>query len=150
MDKDRADVIRGFASTGLVNRFPDAAPHEAIVEWFPQLDGVDGFELGIGRAWDAARVEHDLGSAGLRFATAHSDKRIGAELLEDPKAALAQLESDCGLAAALGATVLVFHLWELPVGDRRLAQNLALLPDCLDVADAAGLTLAVETIPCSI
>jgi sugar phosphate isomerase/epimerase len=143
-------VIQGFASTGLVNRFPDAAPHEAIVEWFPRLHDVDGFELGIGRGWDAARVEHDLRSAGLRFATAHADKRIGAELLDDPQAALAELQSNCRLAAALGATILVLHLWELPVGDRRLAENLALLPTCLDVAEAAGVTLAVETIPCSI
>ena len=150
MRKDRAEVIRGFASTGLVNRFPDAAPHEAILEWFPRLDDIDGFELGIGRSWDAARVEHDLGAAGLRFATAHSDKRIGAELLEDPHAALGELRSNCRLAAALGAAVVVLHLWELPVGDRRLAENLALLPDCLDIAEAAGVTLAVETIPCSV
>ncbi len=150
MHQDRVELIRGFASTGLVNRFPDAAPHEAILEWFPRLDDIDGFELGIGRAWDAARVEHDLSAAGLRFATAHSDKRIGAELLEDPEAALAELRSNCRLAAALGAAIVVLHLWELPVGDRRLAENLALLPDCLDIAEAAGITLAVETIPCSV
>ncbi len=109
-----------------------------------------GFELGIGRGWDAARVEHDPGSAGLRFATAHSDKQIGAELLDDPHAALAELESNCRLAAALGATILVLHLWELPIGDSRLAENLALLPACLDIAEASRITLAVETIPCSI
>ena len=147
--QDRDELIRGLASTGLVNRFPDAAPHEAIVEWFPQLE-VDGLELGIGRVWDMARVEDDLGSAGLRFATAHSDKRIGAELLDDPQAALAQLRSNCRLAAALGATIVVLHLWELPVGDRRFEENLAILPACLDVAEAAGVTLAVETIPCSL
>jgi sugar phosphate isomerase/epimerase len=147
--QNRDDLIRGLASTGLVNRFPDAAPHEAIVEWFPALD-VDGFELGIGRVWDLARVEHDLGSAGLRFATAHADKRIGAELLDDAEAALAQLQASCRLAAAFGAQLVVLHLWELPVGDRRLDENLALLPACLDVAEAAGVTLAVETIPCSV
>jgi sugar phosphate isomerase/epimerase len=141
-------MIRGLASTGLVNRFPDAAPHEAIVEWFPRLD-VDGFELGIGRVLDLEQVEDHLRTAGLRFATAHADKRIGAELLDDPQAALAELERNCSLAAALGATIVVLHLWELPVGDRRLGENLALLPACLDVAEAAGLTLAVETIPCS-
>jgi sugar phosphate isomerase/epimerase len=147
--QSRDGVIRGLASTGLVNRFPDAAPHEAIIEWLPRLD-VDGLELGIGRVWDLARVEHDLGSAGLRFATAHLDKRIGAELLDDPQAALAQLRGNCGLAAALGATIVVLHLWELPIGDRRLDENLALLPACLDVAEAAGVTLAIETIPCSV
>jgi sugar phosphate isomerase/epimerase len=141
-------LIRGLASTGLVTRFPDVPDHAAIAEWCPRLD-VDGLELSISRVWDAARVEQDLGSAGLRFETAHLDKRIGAELLEDAASALAQLESDCRLAASLGATLGVLHLWELPVGDRRLAENLALLPACLDVAEAAGVTLTVETIPCS-
>jgi sugar phosphate isomerase/epimerase len=143
-----AGLIRGLASTGFVTRFPDAAAHGAIAEWCPQLD-VDGFELSISRVWDAARVEQDLREAGLRFATAHLDKRIGAELLDDPDAALAQLASDCRLAAACGASLVVLHLWELPVGDRRLAENLALLPACLDVAEAAGVTLTVETIPSS-
>ena len=144
----RDDLIRGLASTGLVTRFPDAPAHDAIVEWFPRL-GVDGLELSISRVWDAARVEDDLAAAGLRFATAHADKRIGAELLEDREAALAQLASDCRLAANLGASLVVLHLWELPVGDRRLDENLALLPACLDVADEAGVTLTIETIPCS-
>ena len=141
-------MIRGLASTGLVTRFPDAADHTAIVEWCPRL-GVDGLELSITRVWDAVRVEDDLRSARLRFETAHLDKRIGAELLENAAAALAQLETDCRLAASVGATLVVLHLWELPVGDRRLDENLALLPACLDVADAAGVTLTVETIPCS-
>jgi sugar phosphate isomerase/epimerase len=142
-------LIRGLASTGLVTRFPDVPDHAAIAEWCPRLD-VDGLEISISRAWDAERVEHDLASTGLRFETAHLDKRIGAELLQDADAALAQLASDCRLAASLGAKLGVLHLWELPVGDRRLAENLALLPECLDIAEAAGITLAVETIPCSV
>ena len=141
-------MIRGLASTGFVTRFPDIPDHRRIVEWCPRLD-VDGFELSISRVWDARQVEHDLAATGLRFETAHLDKRIGAELLEDSRAALAQLETDCRLAAHLGATLVVLHLWELPVGDRRLEENLALLPACLDIAEAAGVTLTVETIPCS-
>lgn len=141
-------MIRGLASTGLVTRFPDVPDHAAIVDWCPRLD-VDGLELSISRVWDAGRVEHDLAATGLRFATAHLDKRIGAELIEDAAAALAQLESDCRLAASLGATLVVLHLWELPVGDRRLGDNLELLPACLDVAEATGVALTVETIPCS-
>jgi sugar phosphate isomerase/epimerase len=142
-------LIRGLASTGLVTRFPDVPDHAAITEWCARLD-VDGLELSISRVWDPERVEHDLGSAGLRFESAHLDKRIGAELLEDADAALAQLESDCRLAASLGAKLGVLHLWELPVGDRRLDENLARLPACVDIAEAAGVTLTVETIPCSV
>jgi sugar phosphate isomerase/epimerase len=141
-------LIRGLASTGFVTRFPDVPGHEAIIDWCPRLD-VDGFELSITRVWETERVADDLGVAGLRFETAHLDKRIGAELLEDSSAALAELKRDCRLAAALDASLVVLHLWELPVGDRRLDENLALLPACLDVAEETGVTLTVETIPCS-
>ena len=45
---------------------------------------------------------------------------------------------------------LVLHLWELPLGDRHFERNLALLPACTDVAESAGLSLGIETIPCSV
>ena len=142
-------MITGLLSTGLVNRFPDAARPEAIVDWLPRL-AVDGFELSIGHTWDLARVEHDLAPLGLDFPAAHADKRIGATLADEPGVALATLEANCRLAASLGATRVVLHLWELPLGDRRFAENLALLPRCLDIADACGVTLAVETIPATV
>ena len=102
-------MIRGLASTGFVTRFPDVPDHRRIVEWCPRLD-VDGFELSISRVWDAGQVERDLAATGLRFMAAHLDKRIGAELLDDSRAALAQLDTDCRLAAHLGARLVVLHL----------------------------------------
>ena len=147
--KRRTDLITGLASTGLVNRFPDAAPHDAIAEWLPRL-AVDGFALAIGHTWDLPRVEDDLGALGLTFVTAHADKRIGSVLVDEPRQALATLETNCRLAATLGATIVVLHLWELPLGDRRLDENLVLLADCLDIADACDVTLTVETIPASV
>jgi hypothetical protein len=74
-------LIRGLASTGFVTRFPDVPAHEAIVEWCPLLD-VDGLELSITRLWDAARVEHDLAAAGLRFATELPDHASDVEDLD--------------------------------------------------------------------
>ena len=145
----RIDLITGLASTGLVNRFPDAAPHEVLVEWLPRLD-VEGFELGIGHTWTSNVSSTTSARSGSRFRTAHADKRIGAVLLDEPANALATLERNCRLAASLGAALVVLHLWELPIGDRRLDENLALLPECLDIADACGLTLTVETIPAGV
>ena len=44
--------------------------------------------------------------------------------------------------------MLILHLWGHPDSDDRFADNLAVLPDCLAMAERHGLTLAVETIPC--
>jgi sugar phosphate isomerase/epimerase len=142
-------MITGLLSTGIVNRFPDAARAEAIAQWLPRL-AVDGFELSIGHIWDLDRVEQELAPLGLNFRAAHAAKRIGAGLVDEPGPTLATLEANCRLAASLGATTVVLHLWELPLGDRRFGENLALLPRCLDIADACGVTLAVETIPASV
>jgi sugar phosphate isomerase/epimerase len=86
---------------------------------------------------------------GLPIVTAHAEKTIGATLSGDDPA-LEQFALNCRIASELGAEKLVFHLWELPDGDRYLERNLAHLPGLLDTAEEHGLTLAVETIPCSV
>jgi sugar phosphate isomerase/epimerase len=130
-----------LASTGLVTRSPEYADHRRILE----QDWDVGLELVIYRDWDE-RVVDDL--AGLPVVTAHADKSIGATL-SGGEPAFDRFERSCRIAGALGARVLVLHLWELPDGDRFLERNLERLPALLDTADEHGLTLAVETLPCS-
>ena len=85
---------------------------------------------------------------GLPIVTAHADKRIGATLSTD-EPDVARFALDCRIARELGAGLVVLHLWELPDGDRYLERNLDRLPALLDIAEEHGLTLAVETIPCT-
>src|SRR4029078_3702573 len=85
---------------------------------------------------------------GLPFVTAHADKRTGATLSTD-EPDIARFALDCRIARELGAGLFVLHLWELPDGDRHLERNLDRLPALLDIAEEHGLTLAVETIPCT-
>src|SRR5262249_35617327 len=113
-----------------------------ILEHIPPAD----LELSIYDAWDE-RVIDDL--HGLPIVTAHAEKSIGATLSSDDPA-LEQFALNCRIAGALGAETLVFHLWELPDGDRYLDRNLAHLPGLIDTAEEHGLTLAVETIPCTV
>ena len=117
-----------------------------------RLGEVDGFELSIGRVWDLdreGRARPRRGRAPVRrLLTRTSASARSCSTIRQRRSG--RLERNCRLAAALGATIVVLHLWELPVGDRRLEENLALLPACLDVAETFGLTLAVETIPCSV
>jgi len=134
--------VRPLLPTGSVTRNPDFTDHLRILQHVPPAD----FELSIYDSWDE-RVVDDL--QGLPIVTAHADKTIGATLSGD-RPALKRFALNCRIASALGAETLVFHLWELPDGDRRLERNLAHLPSLLDTAEEHGLTLAVETIPCSV
>jgi sugar phosphate isomerase/epimerase len=131
-----------LASTGLVTRSPGYADHRRILEQEWDV----GLELVIYRDWDEQVVD-DL--AGLPVVTAHAEKSIGATLSGDDPA-FDRFADSCRIAAALGARLLVLHLWELPDGDRFLERNLERLPVLLDGAEEHGLTLAVETLPCSV
>ena len=134
--------MRTLLPTGSVTRNPDFTDHRRILEHTPPTE----LELSIYGSWDESVVE-DL--HGLPIVTAHADKRIGASLSGD-EPAFDRFILDCRIASALGAGLVVLHLWELPDGDRYLERNLAQLPRLLDAAEEQGLTLAVETIPCTL
>jgi sugar phosphate isomerase/epimerase len=134
--------VRPLLPTGSVTRKPDFTDHRRILEHPPPAE----LELSIYDGW-AEHVIDDL--QGLPIVTAHAEKTIGATLSGDDPA-LEQFALNCRIASELGAEKLVFHLWELPDGDRYLERNLAHLPGLLDTAEEHGLTLAVETIPCSV
>jgi sugar phosphate isomerase/epimerase len=134
--------VRPLLPTGSVTRKPDFTDHLRILQHVPPAD----LELSIYDVWDE-RVIDDL--HGLPIVIAHAEKTIGATLSGD-RAALERFALNCRIASALGAQTLVFHLWELPDGDRYLERNLDHLPGLLDTAEEHGLTLAVETVPCTI
>lgn len=142
--------MRILCSTGAVTQYPIRADHRLVAE--ARALPVTAFELSIYSNWadDPDAVADDLETLGLRFETAHAEKAIGARLSEGDPAGVERLEASARLAARLGARLLVIHLWELPTGDRHLERNLELLPACADVAQRHGLTLAIETIPCSV
>ena len=135
--------MRPLLSTGSVTRYPEFPDPLRILEHELQVE----LELSIqGRAWSEAVIE-DL--AGLPIVTAHAEKSIGATLSGD-EPAFERFEINCRIAHGLGAQLIVLHFWELPDGDRYLERNLSRLPVLLDTAEQHGLTLAVETIPCSV
>jgi sugar phosphate isomerase/epimerase len=142
--------MRILCSTGAVTRQPTRADHRLVA------DARDlpcaGFELSIYSCWieDADAVAEDLARLNLPIETAHAEKSVGARLSEGAREGVERLERSARLAARVGASLLVLHLWELPLGDRHLERNLDLLPACADVAERAGLILGIETIPCSV
>jgi sugar phosphate isomerase/epimerase len=144
--------LRILCSTGAVTRRPNRAD-PALVADAGTLP-VEAFELSVYPGWcdtlaDVEGTAATLRATGLVFAVAHADKTIGADLSHGEPSGLARLDANVRLAAAVGAGLVVLHLWELPVGDRELHRNLDLLPACLDLAEEADVVLAVETIPCT-
>lgn len=142
--------MRILCSTGAVTHHPTRADHRLVAE--ARELPVDAFELSIYPAWidGGDAVADDLAALGLPIETAHAEKAVGARLSEGDATAVDRLEASVRLAGRLGARLLVLHLWELPLGDRHLERNLELLPACADVAERHGLTLGIETIPCSV
>ena len=139
-------MSRRLLSTGVVTRFPDRPDLQPVLDLLPKL-AVDGFELSMYCGWDLEDAAQRLSATSLQFVAAHCDKRIGADLVLEPDRGLAAFAANCRLAEAVGAKLVVLHLWELPPGDRELDRNLDVLPSLLDEADGHGLTLAVETLP---
>lgn len=141
--------MRILCSTGAVTFYPTRADHRLVAE--ARALPVTAFELSIYSNWldEPDGVAEHLARLDMAFETAHAEKAIGARLSEGDESGVERLEANARLAARLGARLLVLHLWELPTGDRHLERNLGLLPACADAAEAHGLTLAVETIPCS-
>lgn len=133
--------MRPLLPTGAVTRAPDFTDHLRILHHVPPAD----LELSIYQGWSESVIE-DL--HGLPFVTAHAEKPIGATLSGDDPA-FGRFAVNCRIARELGAQLVVLHLWELPDGDRYLERNLDRLPALLDLAEESGLTLAVETIPCT-
>jgi sugar phosphate isomerase/epimerase len=142
-----------LCSTGAFSRFPDLTDYRSILEYGPSL-AVDGLEVIFFPGWteDIERIASELRTSGLRIQAIHAEKGIGPALissqLEEREQGWRWLQAGCRLGLVVEAKTIVFHLWGPPDSDDRLADNLAILPDCITMAEQHGLTLAVETVPC--
>ena len=142
-----------LCSTGAFSRFPDLTDYRSILEYGPLL-AVDGLEVMFFPGWtdDIEHIAAGLRASGLRIPAIHAEKGAGPALISPQPAERAHgwrwLQAGCRLGQVVGAKTLIFHLWGLPDSDDRLADNLAILPDCITMAEQYGLTLAVETVPC--
>jgi len=141
-----------LCSTGAFSRFPELTDYRSILEYGPLLD-VDGLEVMFFPGWtdDIESIATRLRDSGLRIPAIHAEKGIGPALIspqpEERELGWRWLQAGCRLGQIVEAQTLIVHLWGLPDSDDRLADNLAVLPDCITMAEQYGLTLAVETVP---
>ena len=115
----------------------------------------DGFELMISSGWydQTDDIIRELAAANANFQSTHFDKWIG-ELLSrdedgDREEAFNRFKINCKIAKQLGITLAVLHLWGGLPSDRHIEDNLAALPELVEIADQNGITLTVENIVCN-
>ena len=111
----------------------------------------DGLEFMMYQSW------HDGHETGLIEALApwdvpvfHMTKQIGQWISEgNLPDALAMFRADCALAKAVGAGMLVLHLWSGQASDQHIDRNIAAYPAVRAIAEEYGLTLTVENVLCN-
>lgn len=143
-----------LCSTGAFTRSSDPRSHEVILKYGQELMA-DGLEIIFYPRWyqDQERIIHALRSCKLPFPVLHMEKSIGncfgSSDIDEQKQGILHFEQNCAFAQQLGGQIVVLHLWGLPSSDRQLERNIQPLARCLDLAEQYGLTLAIETIPCT-
>lgn len=142
-----------LCSSGAFGRYPTLIDHLDIAKYAPTLP-VEGLEIMYYPEWTPLieQIASDLLATGLRFPALHVEKNAGPALISENAEERAQgrawLRASCRLGQLVGARVAVFHLWGMPGSDEYIERNLAVLGECIDIAEEHELELAVETIPC--
>jgi sugar phosphate isomerase/epimerase len=142
-----------LCSTGAFGRYPTLIDHMDIAKYAPPLP-VAGFEIMYYPDWTpyVEEIARDLLATGLRFPALHVEKSAGPAMTstdaEMRAQGRAQLSASCRLGNLVGARVAIFHLWAAPESDEYIERNLAVLGECIDIALAHEMELAVETVPC--
>lgn len=143
-----------LCSTGVFTRSSDPYSHEVILKYGQEFVA-DGFELIFYPRWyqDPKPIVQVLRSCKLPFPVLHIEKSIGDSFgssdTDEREQGILRFEQNCFFAQQLEAQTVVLHLWGLPSSDFQLEHNLQPLARCLDLAEQYGLTLAIETIPCT-
>lgn len=145
---------RVLCSTGAGTQYSSRGTDAHTILAYGHQLGVD-LELLLDRSWieQLEAVVTLLRTSGLHFPVIHAQKEIGPFLgsasADEQVQALAWLNANCHLGSALGAHLVILHLWGLPTADAHLERNLRVLSSCIDCAERYGLELAVESIPCT-
>lgn len=140
---------RVLCSTGALITKRNGRDFELLRTIVPQI-GCDGLEFMMYQSW------HDRTDALHRVLNEfpvpvfHVTKQIGEWISEDRLAdAEGMFRADCALARAVGAKLLVLHLWSGVASDRHIGRNVTAYPRLRDIAARHDLRLTVENVVCN-
>ncbi len=143
-------------STGVIGH-PTADRIDPVLAMCQQLRPyVNSFELmwpgDSYRALGEEEFVKKIKKARLRFCAVHASRKVGILLgslkQEEQRDGLNRLRQICRVTKAIGARLVVLHLWEPKHDEHFETHNLAQLPAALRIAQEQGVLLAVEAVPC--
>ncbi len=158
---------RLFCSTGAIIGRSNGFNYHLITDAFSSFmaEGLmDGGELMMLKAYydkiDA--IKDELTDAELTFPVIHCEKDVGT-MLSDRAVAIAAGDEvgeltdeimrlfrlNCKMGENMGSERMVLHLWGGLNSDANVDENIAVLPRLIEIANAHGLELLIENVPCS-
>ncbi len=143
-----------LCSTGALIGRPNGRNYRLLSSCAEQLT-CDGYEFMMYASWYDALpdLRAYLCDLSLPIPVVHCDKQVGNLISRnapgDVTEAYRLFAVNCDLAATLGADRLVLHLWGSLDSDRDMPHTMSCYPSLRAIADAHGLTLAVENVVCN-
>lgn len=143
-------MSRILCSTGALIARANNRDYSLLADIMPRLH-CDGLEFMMYQSWHGGHEEGLLRAlAPYDVPVLHMTKQIGEWISQDNLPdALAMFRADCALAKAMGAKLLVLHLWSGQASDKHIDRNIAAYPVVREIAEEYGLTLTVENVLCN-
>ena len=140
---------RVLCSTGAIITRRNGRDYGLLREIVPQLD-CDGLEFMMYENWHDRTEALKAVLSEFDVPVFHMTKQIGEWVSQGRFAEAADMfRADCALAKAMGARLLVLHLWSGRASDQHIERNIAAYPVLRDIADSFGLFLTVENVLCN-
>lgn len=139
-----------LCSTGALITRSNGRDHRLLEKFAPKLD-CSGFEFMIYDSWydKLDEILSDVASMSLNIPALHCEKTIGEYIARDERdEAMKRFEQNCHAACALGAKLIVLHLWNGIISDSNFSANLRAYEWLRKISDGYGLLLTIENVVC--
>ena len=143
-----------LCSTGAIIGRPNGRNYYLLTDILPKLN-CDGIEFMMYSTWydDTHNLIPFLQSLNLNIPVVHCQKTIGELITQGGNANLAEsfslFEINCRLAQSIGASKLVFHLWNGKISDSCIENNLKAYKKLAQISNAYGIQLLIENVVCN-
>lgn len=141
---------RILCSTGAIITRRNNRDYSLLHTIVPQMK-CDGIEFMMYESWHEGHIEALKQTLSDFYVPVfHMTKQIGEWVsLGQMEDAVHLFRADCALAKAVGAKLLVLHLWSGRASDQHIERNIAAYPVLRAITEEYGLLLTVENVLCN-
>ena len=140
---------RILCSTGAILTRKNNRNYHLMGEIVPPIR-CDGLEFMMYTSWHGEIEPLKRTLADYSVPVFHMTKQIGEWISQGSlEEAAVMFREDCKLAKAVGARLLVLHLWSGQASDQHIERNIAAYPVLRAIAEEYGLLLTVENVLCN-